>query len=64
MDHRCKSEDKEVVAGRGVVREGWHSRLRDTTDTQNTTIAAKHCKILLRLKFYCAVFAEQPSLFP
>ena len=51
MDHRYKSEDKEVVAGRGVVREGWHSRLRDTTNSQNPTIAAKLCIILQRLKF-------------
>ena len=43
----------------GADRERRHSRLRDTTDSQNPKIAAKLCIILLRLKFYWAVLAEQ-----
>ena len=41
-----------------------HSRVRDTTDSQNPTNAAKSFRTLLRLKFYWAIWADQLHLNP
>ena len=59
------AERRPAVAGsQRKMKLHVHSRLRDTTDSQNPTNAVKYFRTLLRLKFYWTTWEDQPYLYP